>query len=209
MATYSYPHKKLGKNMGSSEQIEQLVLWQELVSKVANSRDQQAFSQLFDYFAPRVKAFILKTFPGSELLAEDLVQEVMIKVWNKAHLYKPDVAAVSTWIFTLARNTRIDQLRKDKNMISDIDVDDLFEVLEDNHFDPFQAAQNKHSEDLVRACIDKLPSEQAQVIAKTFLEGKSHAEAADELNLPLGTVKSRIRIALVKLEVSLRGESHD
>lgn len=204
---HTYQH--LGKNMGSSEQVEQMAIWQSLVARVANSRDQDAFSKLFDHFAPRIKSFILKTFPGSELLAEDLVQEVMIKVWDKAHLYKPEIAAVSTWIFTLARNTRIDQIRKEKNIVSEIDVEDLYEVLEDNSFDPFLVTQNKNTENLIRQSIDSLPSEQAQVIVKTFIEGKSHSEAADELNLPLGTVKSRIRIALVKLELSLKGESHD
>jgi RNA polymerase sigma factor (sigma-70 family) len=202
-------NKTLGKKMSSSEQQEQMAHWQALVLRVANNRDRQAFAQLFDHFAPKIKAFILHSFPGSELLAEDLVQEVMIKVWEKSHLYKPELAAVSTWIFTLARNTRIDQIRKDKNIVSEIDADDLFETLEDEGLDPFQSTHNKYIEDLVRMNIDSLPSEQAQVIAKTFLEGKSHAEAAAELHLPLGTVKSRVRMALAKLELSLRGVSHD
>jgi len=202
-------NKTLGKQMGSSEQQEQMAHWQALVLRVANNRDRQAFSELFDHFAPKIKAFILHSFPGSELLAEDLVQEVMIKVWEKSHLYKPELAAVSTWIFTLARNTRIDQIRKDKNIASEIDVDNLYEALEDESLDPFQATHNKHIEDLVRKSIDSLPSDQAQVITKTFLEGKSHAEAAAELGLPLGTVKSRIRMAFGKLELSLRGQSHD
>jgi len=174
MALYIHSHKKLAKKMGSSDQLEQKAIWKDIVARVANTRDKQEFSELFDHFAPRIKSFILKTFPGSELLAEDLVQDVMIKVWDKAHLYKPEVAAVSTWIFTLARNTRIDQIRKEKNIVREIDVDDLYEVLEDDTFDPFQATQNKNTEDLIRMSIDKLPSEQAQVIAKTFLEGKSH-----------------------------------
>ena len=195
--------------MISSDQAEQMAHWQELVSKIAHKRDRQAFSELFDQFAPRIKAFCIKALPGSDLVAEDLVQDVMIKVWNKAHLYKPEAAAVSTWIFTMARNTRIDQIRKNKHIHSEIDVENLFDVLEDDGLDPFQATQMKNTEQLVRQSIDKLPPDQAQVIAKTFLEGKSHSEAAAELGLPLGTVKSRIRIALEKLELSLRGAVHE
>jgi RNA polymerase sigma-70 factor (ECF subfamily) len=193
------------KPMITPDQVEQMAHWQDLVSKVAHKRDRKAFAELFDQFAPRIKAFSLKALPGSDLVAEDLVQDVMIKVWNKAHLYKPEAAAVSTWIFTLARNTRIDQIRKNKHIRSEIDVDSLFDVLEDNTLDPFQATQIKNTEQLVRQSINNLPPDQAQVIAKTFLEGKSHSEAAAELGLPLGTVKSRIRIALEKLELSLRG----
>jgi RNA polymerase sigma-70 factor (ECF subfamily) len=196
-------------SMKDPERMEQMQHFQDLMAKVANSNDKNAFSELFDHFAPRIKSFCLSSFPGSDLIVDDLVQEVMIKVWNKAHMYKPEVAAVSTWIFTLARNTRIDQIRKDKNIASEIDSEFLFETLEDETQDPFRDAQIMNTEAIVQASIDELPSEQAEVIRITFLEGKSHSEAAKTLNLPLGTVKSRARIAMGKLKVTLSGVNND
>jgi len=194
------PHSR--KSMISSDQAEQMAHWQALVSKIANQRDRQPSSELFDQSAPRTKPLSIKALPGSDLVAEDLVQDVMIKVWNKAHLYNPEAAAVSTWIFTLARNTRIDQIRKNKHIHSEIDVDNLFDVLEDDGLDPFQATQIKNTEQMVRQSIDKLPAEQAQVIAITSHDGKSQQEADTQIALQLDTVKSRIRIALGKLELS-------
>ncbi len=180
-----------------------------LLEKIAQDRDEQAFAELFDIYAPKIKAFGLKSSPGAELMAEDLVQEVMIKVWNKAHLFNGELAGASTWIFTMARNTRIDQIRKNKHAASEIDADDLYEVLEDDQPGPFQSSHNKQTEDMIREHLNDLPKEQAQVIAKTYLEGKSHSEAAAELGLPLGTVKSRVRIAIEKLSISLRGLNND
>lgn len=175
-----------------------------LMQRVAGDRDKQAFSELFDHFAPLIRAYSFAREPGATLVADDLAQEVMIKVWNKAHTYKPEVAAVSTWIFTLARNSRIDYLRRNGRLSTDIDPTDLFENLEDEGPDPFQVAQQQKAEQRVRYGLKQLPVEQSQVLAKVYLEGKSHQETADELSLPLGTVKSRVRLALQKLELLLK-----
>ncbi|MGK0500558.1 MAG: RNA polymerase sigma-70 factor (ECF subfamily) [Oceanicoccus sp.] len=171
---------------------------------VANERDKKAFSALFDHFAPLLRSYSFAREPGAALLADELAQEVMIKVWNKAHTYKPEMAAVSTWVFTLARNSRIDYLRRNGRFSTDIDPTEIFENMEDEGPDPFQMAQQQRAQDQVHEGLKQLPIEQAQVLAKVYLEGKSHQETADELGLPLGTVKSRVRLALQKLELLIK-----
>lgn len=175
-----------------------------LMQRVSEQRDKQAFGELFDHFVPLLRAYSFAREPGATLVADELAQEVMIKVWNKAHTYKPDLAAVSTWVFTLARNSRIDYLRRNGRFSTEIDPTELFNNLEDEGPDPFQAAQQEKAEQRVHYGLRQLPVEQRQVLAKVYLEGKSHQETADELNLPLGTVKSRVRLALQKLELLLK-----
>lgn len=174
------------------------------MARVTNDRDKEAFSKLFDHFAPRLRSYSLAQQPGAVLVADDLAQEVMIKVWNKAHLYNPNKAALSTWIFTMARNHRIDQLRRNSRIVSDIDPMDIWHEVEDEDSDPFQRVQSNRASERVKEGLKHLPNEQVQVLAKVYLEGKSHQETADELALPLGTVKSRVRLALQKLEVILK-----
>jgi RNA polymerase sigma-70 factor (ECF subfamily) len=176
----------------------------EYMAKVADKRDKQAFEKLFDHFAPLLRSYSLAREPGAALLADELAQEVMIKVWNKAHTYKPDMAAVSTWVFTLARNSRIDYLRRNGRFRTDIDPTEIFNNMEEEGPDPFQLAQQQRVETKVHEGLKQLPIEQAQVLAKVYLEGKSHQETSDELGLPLGTVKSRVRLALQKLELLLK-----
>jgi RNA polymerase sigma-70 factor (ECF subfamily) len=128
----------------------------------------------------------------------------MIKVWNKAHSYKPEMAAVSTWIFTLARNARIDHMRRNGRFSTDIDPTELFNNIEDDSPDQFQQAQQQRTEAKIHQSLKELPIEQSQVLAKVYLEGKTHQETSAELGLPLGTVKSRVRLALQKLELLLK-----
>ena len=176
----------------------------ECMSKVAEDRDRQAFSVLFDHFVPLVRAFSLAREPGATLVADELAQEVIIRVWNKAHTYKPAMAQVSTWVFTLARNCRIDQIRKSSRYATEIDPTDIFLDIEDDQPDPFQATQQQQIEHEIHSKLKLLPAEQSQVLAKVYLEGKSHQETANELCMPLGTVKSRVRLALQKLELLLK-----
>ena len=189
---------------GSDSNAERNAMLKELMAKVAEQRDKLAFEKLFDHFAPLLRSYSLAREPGAALLADELAQEVMIKVWNKAHTYKPDMAAVSTWIFTLARNARIDYLRRNGRFSTDIDPTEIFNNMEDEGPDPFQQAQTQRVESKVHEGLKQLPIEQAQVLAKVYLEGKSHQETSDELGLPLGTVKSRVRLALQKLELLLK-----
>ncbi len=173
-----------------------------LMQRVADNRDERALGELFDHFVPLLRAYSLSQQPGAMLVADELAQEVMIRVWEKAHTYKSEKAAVSTWVFTLARNYRIDQIRKNARFMTNIDPESIWEDMsapEDEN--PFELAQRSRAEDKVREGLEQLPHEQRQVLARVYLQGKSHSEAAEELGLPLGTVKSRVRLALQKMEL--------
>jgi RNA polymerase sigma factor (sigma-70 family) len=171
---------------------------------IAEHRDQAALVRLFDYYVPKLRAFCLAAQPGANLMADDIAQEVMIRIWNKAHTYKPESASLNTWVFTLARNARIDYLRKNSRHQSDIDPEYLWQNVVDENADPFKDAQQKRDQERIQQGLDKLPADQKQVLAKVYLEGKTHKEAAEELSLPLGTIKSRVRLALHKLTIYVK-----
>ena len=171
------------------------------LDKVAKNQDRQAFEQLFDHYAPLIRAYSLAREPGADLVADELVQEVMTRVWLKADKYNVKLANLNTWIFTLARNCRIDYLRRNSRYLTEIDPTDIFNNIEDETPGPFQRVQQSRAEENIRAELKNLPAEQSEILTKVYLEGKSHQQASDELKLPLGTVKSRVRLALKKLEV--------
>ena len=171
--------------------------WPALMRRVSEQRDRDAFGRLFSHFAPRVKSYLIR--PGStEGAAEDLAQEALVTVWRKAALFDPAQAAVSTWIFTIARRLRIDAARRHQ---LDGAGDECFE------FDRLEADQPGVAEQAdaarlsrrVREALDRLPPEQAQVLRLSFYDDEPHARIAEELGLPLGTVKSRIRLAVAHL----------
>lgn len=178
-----------------------------LIKRVAQQRDKAAFATLFEHFAPQLRAYSLARDPGAHLVADELVQEVLVRVWLKAHTYNPAKANVNTWIFTLARNCRIDYLRRNGRYASEVDADALFATLEAEDVDPFEATQQRLAGERIEAGLEQLPTEQAQVLHKIYLEGKTQQETALELTIPLGTVKSRVRLALQKLEVFIRGDA--
>ena len=171
---------------------------------IAEHRDQAALVRLFEHYVPKVRSFCLAAQPGANLMADDIAQEVMIRIWNKAHTYKPESASLNTWVFTLARNARIDYLRKNSRHQSDIDPEYLWQNVVDENADPFKDAQQKRDQERIQQGLDKLPPDQKQVLAKVYLEGKTHKEAAEELSLPLGTIKSRVRLALHKLTIYVK-----
>jgi RNA polymerase sigma-70 factor (ECF subfamily) len=173
----------------------------ECLARVAQHRDREAFGQLFDHYAPLIRAYSLARDPGAGLIADDLVQEVMTRVWLKADKYNVRLANLNTWMFTLARNCRIDYLRRNSRYATEIDPTDIFNNIEDEGPGPFQQAQQNRAEASIREGLKQLPREQAEILTKVYIEGKSHQQASDELQLPLGTVKSRVRLALKKLEV--------
>jgi len=184
--------------------------WSKLLISVGESRDRRAFSQLFEHFGPLLKGFAHASrnegwFPG---LGDDLVQEVMIKVWNKAAGYNAEKASATTWIYTVARNCRIDMLRRKSNTQHlPLENEDFWH--EPDEDTPITLLQQKRSEDKVQASLSQLPKEQDQILRKVYLEGKSHAEASAELGLPLGTVKSRVRLALQKMQVIVSKEAQE
>lgn len=169
--------------------------------RVAENRDKRAYAEIFDHYAPLLRAYSLMRDPGAELVADELVQEVMIRVWLKADKYNHKLSNLNTWIFTLARNCRIDYLRRNSRYASEIDPAEWFEQIEDESPGPFQQVQTSRIEESIRAGLGELPREQSEILTKVYLEGKSHQQTSEELALPLGTVKSRVRLALKKLEV--------
>lgn len=176
--------------------------WSQLLQKVSADEDRQAFSELFQHFAPLIKGFCLaKPVPNQPTnLADELVQEVMIKVWQKASSFDPRKASASTWIFTLARNCRIDLLRRgNRHIAQPLESDDIWAAEDEST--PVTQLQRARDVNVIAAACDTLPPDQQTVISKVFVEGKTHVEAAQELALPLGTVKSRVRLALKKLEI--------
>lgn len=171
---------------------------------VAEHRDQVALTRLFDYYVPKIRAFCLASQPGANLMADDIAQEVMIRIWRKAHTYKPESASLNTWVFTLARNARIDYFRKNSRHQTNIDPEYIFQNIVDENADPFKDAQHAKDQERIKQGLSKLPEDQKQVLYKVYLEGKTHKEAADELSLPLGTIKSRVRLALHKLTIHIK-----
>ena len=171
----------------------------DLLAAVAERRDRYAFATLFSHFAPRLKAY-MRRLALEDGRAEDLVQEVMLIVWRRALLYDRAQASVSTWIFTIARNKRIDALRRERR--PEIDPDDPALVQDATPAVDLVVSQEQIGRRL-RAAVDELPQEQAEVLRKNFFEDKPHGVIAAELALPLGTVKSRVRLALTKLRQAI------
>ncbi len=175
--------------------------WSECLTLIAKNEDRAAFSRFFRHFAPLMKAFALSGSTLSANNADELVQEVMLKVWQKAGAFNPDKAAASTWVYTIARNCRTDMFRRLQKFDTAVSADDISPEHETE--EAFLVLHNKRSREKVRELMKNLPADQAQILAKVYMEGKTHSEAAGELDLPLGTVKSRVRLALQKLQVQI------
>lgn len=173
----------------------------DLMEAIARRQDRDAFAEVFAFYAPRVKGYLLRLGAGDGL-AEEIAQEVMITVWRKAALFDRSQASVSTWIFRIARNRRIDAARRSRPDFdpnepglapeADRPADDMMELAE--------------REDRVRQVLGELPEEQVDLLRAAFYDGLSHREIAAKFNLPLGTVKSRIRLAFGKMRARLTGE---
>ena len=169
-----------------------------LLAAIGQSRRVEDFEILFRHFAPRVKAYMART--GSPTSAEELMQETMVAVWNKAALYDPSKGAASTWIFSIARNLRIDAYRREKHPEFD-PADPAFQPAAEPAADA--TMESEQSASAIRAALTTLPPDQAEVLRLAFFEDNSQSAIAAALNLPLGTVKSRMRLAFVKLRAVL------
>lgn len=176
--------------------------WDYLISKIADNRDEAAFSTLYVFYAPRVKAMFLKQ-GLSVSLAEELAQETLIVVWRKASSYKSGQASVGAWIYTIARNKRIDRYRKDKRNLSDFDD---YETLLPMAISPETETAWSFAKEHIANSLDQLPKEQRDVLLLSFMEEKPHGDVSEALNIPLGTVKSRIRLGMKKLRELLKDE---
>jgi RNA polymerase sigma factor (sigma-70 family) len=202
-------HRTKGKRVVNEAALK----WSHLLEKVALHGDRDAFQQLFTHFSPLIKAFANKQAGANrgENFAEEIIQETMIKVWQKAASFNVEKANASTWIFTIARNTRIDLLRKNarhfQNKASSDQYEDAFDVddiwIENENEDVFNQLAKQRNSEMLHESMKALPEEQSLILRKVYLEDKSHSEIAEELELPLGTVKSRVRLALNKLSLSV------
>lgn len=172
----------------------------DLLTRIASDRSDEAFRQLFDEFGPRVRSFMVRQGADPEL-ADELAQETLIAVWRKAALYSPEKGSPTTWIYTIARNLRTDHVRRRR----------VWQELTEEHVARMPSeepgaddvASDRQRQERVQAVLGDLPAEQLEVVQLAFMEGLAHGEIASRLGLPLGTVKTRIRLAYQKLRVAL------
>jgi RNA polymerase sigma-70 factor (ECF subfamily) len=170
-----------------------------LMVKVALERSQAAYAEVFSYFAPRLRSYAMAQVKN-EAIAMEVVQDTMTNVWHKAHLFDRSKGTPSTWIFTIARNIHFDYLRKQRNRKEDVCSDDLWPVLMEQVSDEHpEKLEEKTCVDQIHAMLELLPVKQQTVVKAIYIEGKSQQEVADALGIPLGTVKSRARLALQRL----------
>jgi RNA polymerase sigma-70 factor (ECF subfamily) len=167
--------------------------WSGCIVAVARARDKAQFALLFDHFAPRLKGFFLRLgVPAA--IAEDLAQDTMLTVWRKAAMFDPARASAATWIFTIARNLRIDMKRRERDPQS---LEEFYNAAPQAM--PSDTVLSAERELRIRAALERLPPDQADVVRLSFFEDRPHVEIAAALNIPLGTVKSRIRLAVARL----------
>ena len=173
------------------------------IEKIALERDQQAFRNLFLTFGPKVKAFMLRRGADVET-AEEIAQETMLAVWRKAHLFVEERGTASSWIFTIARNLCTDRMRRQIPFQAYAEGYDELPCADEPPDDRLMREQEQHC---LSEAMNSLPLEQREVIQLSFMDGLSHSEIADKLKLPLGTVKSRVRLAYQKLRDTVEGAS--
>jgi RNA polymerase sigma-70 factor (ECF subfamily) len=174
------------------------LFWLECVTRIRDQQDQAAFAELFNHFAPRVKSFLMKS-GADESLAEECSQEVMVTLWRKAHLFDPTRASVATWIFTIARNKKIDALRRQNRP-----EPESLPWQDDQEPDAAEALELQQESTRLAEVIEELPDKQRDIVKRAFYGDLSHQEIAMETGLPLGTIKSRIRLALERMRHSLK-----
>lgn len=174
-----------------------------LLLRVRDEQDRGAYSEIFERFAPRLKAY-LTSLSNDASVAETVVQEIMITVWTKSRLFDPSKASARTWLYTMARNRLIDVKRGSQREARFIES---YTDQQDPPVDEVDRGASMVNTFKLNALLEKLPGEQAEVLMFAYVEGYSHREIAERLDLPLGTVKSRIRLAVERLRGSL-GDDH-
>jgi len=165
------------------------------IRAIAERGDRAAFASLFEFYAPRIKAMLTRLGAAADA-TEDLAQETLLTVWRKAAYFDPDRASAAAWIFTIARNLRVDRLRGD-NRAKLYAPYEMVEPEGPEHPDTALSAAER--DERVRVALKALSQEQVRVVQLSFFEGRAHGDIATLLDLPLGTVKSRVRLAMARL----------
>lgn len=170
-----------------------------LMRRVAEGGDRAAFAALYEHFAPRLKAYMMR-LGAAEDIAEELAQEALVTAWRRAASFDATQASVATWLFTIARNKRIDRLRRERR--PEIDPADPA-LMPDPEPSPDRGIDAAQAETRLRSALSSLPPEQTRLLELAFFQELSHRDIAEREKLPLGTVKSRIRLALARLKAAL------
>jgi RNA polymerase sigma-70 factor (ECF subfamily) len=194
----SVRNMKVGQGKVNAESGSARMLWVDHMTRIRDDQDKVAFGELFHHFAPRIKGFLMKSGADASL-AEECTQDVMAALWHKAHQFDPSRASVATWIFTIARNRKIDLLRRQRRP----EPEDLTwgPEAEPEQEDVLSLQQET---ELLGAALAELPSAQRELIEKAYFGDLTHSEIAAETGLPLGTIKSRIRLALDRLRHAMK-----
>ena len=179
----------------------------QLLTAVAVHRDREAFSQLFRMYSVKVHGLGMKTF-RNEQQAKELVQDTMLTIWQKAPLFDSDKGSANTWIFSVARNRSFDMLRKSQSEPQCLSADDIWPLWDPPESEPTNLDTDNDFLEMrnLRNLLEELPEAQQEIVRMIYLEEKTHQEVSEELVLPLGTVKSRLRLAMNKLRESMGGE---
>ena len=179
--------------------------WSAQMQAVALQRDQRCFMRIYDHFAPRVRLY-LRGLGAPEGVAEELAQEALLRLWQRAESYDPARSTLSTWLFRVARNLHIDRLRRETHWTAvEIQDDDGLEFCQETEDPDFSSAESYAAHADLNERIERLSAIQARLIRMSYFEAKSHQQISDELGMPLGTVKSYIRRAFQQLQSSVKG----
>jgi RNA polymerase sigma factor (sigma-70 family) len=179
--------------------------WCGQMQGVALQRDQRCFMRIYDHFAPRVRLY-LRGMGAPEMVAEELAQEALLRLWQRAESYDPARSTLSTWLFRVARNLHIDRLRRENHWLPiEIDADDGLDFKQETENPDFSSAESYAAHADLNERIERLSAIQARLIRMSYFEAKSHQQISDELGMPLGTVKSYIRRAFQHLQSSVQG----
>lgn len=176
--------------------------WAAQMEAVSRRRDRDSFLRIYDHYAPRVRLY-LRGIGSPEAVAEELAQEALLRLWQRAELYDATRSSLSTWLFRIARNLHIDRVRREPCWVP---MDDEPGWLDKDDADGFSSAESRAAQADLEHRIERLPAIQARLIRMSYFEAKSHQEIANELGMPLGTVKSSLRRAFLRLQLGVRGQ---
>ncbi|MFY8208184.1 MAG: sigma-70 family RNA polymerase sigma factor [Caulobacter sp.] len=173
-----------------------------LITRIAQTQDRAAFAELFAHYAPRVKTLLVRS-GSTPSAAEELAQEVMLAVWRKAHYFDPKRASAAAWIFTIARNLRIDSLRRGSSALYAVDLN----LGAEEPPQPDAILSGMQDAQIVRSAMQTLNPDQSQAIEMAFFQEQTHSQISEALGVPLGTVKARIRFGMMKLRAFIEREA--